>query len=567
VIEELKAISRKLPVTGVALRGRSEMCLLSEVHTQQDYRLSLELCERLKRDGRCPFFKRFLEKEKKLVQRLRHLMKQPLLASEIIELSRKEGVCPYEVAKLLLPQVDVIACSYMYLFNEPIRHRFLRFLGKDLNECIVVLDEAHNIPDVAIDSLSDVISVNSIQHAYEEALIGPISSEARFFLRMWRKAIERLSKNIVEDEGEVPRDLPFKICEEVCNASLSEVIFELEDLGRMVKDMLIREGKLPRSYASRVASFLKLWQYAYDRDDYFFVLMKERTSRGESLKLGVIALDPSPLIRWLSDSVHSLIMTSATLEPVDAFIELIGISEESASSLIVEPPYRRRALCLVTRGITTDFKKRSEAMYSKMVDRIVEVVQHTPGNVGVFTASYEVLEGLINAGLENELKGLNKPLFVESPDFTSRDNDSLIEKFKSFAHKGGAVLLGVQGGRNAEGEDFPGKEMMSVVIVGVPYAKPTPLVKARIEYYEKKFPGKGRLYGYLLPAMKKASQAAGRPLRRLDDKAALIFMDYRFATRPCRRLLPKWIRRSLKVLPDERGALARELVIFFRSSN
>jgi DNA excision repair protein ERCC-2 len=105
--------------------------------------------------------------------------------------------------------------------------------------------------------------------------------------------------------------------------------------------------------------------------------------------------------------------------------------------------------------------------------------------------------------------------------------------------------------------------MNSVVVVGVPYAEPTPRVKAQIEYYEKRFPKLGREYGYILPAMKKASQAAGRPIRTLEDRGAIIFLDYRFATNYCRSFLPLWVRNGLKLLPNRDGVLASELQAFF----
>jgi DNA excision repair protein ERCC-2 len=107
--------------------------------------------------------------------------------------------------------------------------------------------------------------------------------------------------------------------------------------------------------------------------------------------------------------------------------------------------------------------------------------------------------------------------------------------------------------------------MNSVIVVGVPYAEPTPRVKAQIEYYEKRFPKLGREYGYILPAMKKASQAAGRPIRTLEDKGAIVFLDYRYATSYCRSFLPTWLTDNLKVVPYENGALAREIGVFFNT--
>jgi DNA excision repair protein ERCC-2 len=208
-------------------------------------------------------------------------------------------------------------------------------------------------------------------------------------------------------------------------------------------------------------------------------------------------------------------------------------------------------------------EKRTSEMYKKIIDRTGEVVQNTPANIGVFAPSFEVLGRLLSEGLKTSL---DRPLFCEHRSMRSRENEKMVAEFKEYSKHGGAVLLGVQGGRSSEGVDFPGDEMNSVVIVGLPYAEPTPRVRAQIEYFEKCFPGFGREYGYVLPAMKRASQAAGRPIRTLEDKGAMIFLDYRFANPYCRGFLPSWIRDNLKVLPDEYGAITRELCSFFRKA-
>ena len=200
-------------------------------------------------------------------------------------------------------------------------------------------------------------------------------------------------------------------------------------------------------------------------------------------------------------------------------------------------------------------------MYKTMIKRINEVVQNTPANTGIFTASFGVLNSLIAEGLEHVL---DKPLFHEHRGMSSKANEKLVAEFKACSERDGAVFLGVQGGRTSEGVDFPGKQMNSVVIVGVPYAEPTPRVKAQISYYEKCFPKLGRKYGYVLPAMKKASQAAGRPIRTLEDKGAIVFLDYRFATNYCRRFLPSWMSNGLKVLPYGDKVLARQIHGFFK---
>jgi Rad3-related DNA helicase len=64
--------------------------------------------------------------------------------------------------------------------------------------------------------------------------------------------------------------------------------------------------------------------------------------------------------------------------------------------------------------------------------------------------------------------------------------------------------------------------------------------------------------------MKKASQAAGRPIRTPEDKGAIIFLDYRFATAYCLRFLPLWIRQNLKTLADKDQLIQQELRYFFK---
>ena len=252
------------------------------------------------------------------------------------------------------------------------------------------------------------------------------------------------------------------------------------------------------------------------------------------MKVSILALDPSPLVVPLIDEVYCTIMTSATLEPTDEYAKLIGL--KNYVSLNVSLPLKPwRILVLITKGITTDYRRRKKDMYIKMAKRIQEIVRATPGNVGIFAASYEIIKGLLDIGLPEMI--------------------ILISGFKSYASKGGAVLLGVQGGRNAEGEDFPGNEMKTVVVLGVPFAKPSPSTLEKIRYFEKKFPGKGRLFGYILPALRKASQAAGRPIRKPDDEGVIVLMDYRFLSRNILRLLPNWIRSNVHIVDDKDGVL------------
>jgi len=147
----------------------------------------------------------------------------------------------------------------------------------------------------------------------------------------------------------------------------------------------------------------------------------------------------------------------------------------------------------------------------------------------------------------------SKRLFVEQRNLSASENALLLSNFKDRSKKGGAVLLGVCGGRNSEGEDYPGDYMNAVVIAGLPYHLPTPRVKAKINYYDKVFRKQGWLFAYLYPAMQRANQASGRPIRKESDKGVIIFMDDRFIKR--KNWISDWVRKEIEIVSDIKGPI------------
>ena len=148
---------------------------------------------------------------------------------------------------------------------------------------------------------------------------------------------------------------------------------------------------------------------------------------------------------------------------------------------------------------------------------------------------------------------------------SSDDNDKIVSKFKNEADKNGAVLISVLGGRSSEGADFPGEYMQSVIVIGIPYAPPSVQTQSQIEYLESKFPKKGRALAYQIPAINRASQAAGRPVRSLNDVAFIMLGDERFSQKNVFEQLPGWIRDSVERIDYNPNELGKRVTIFFRN--
>ncbi|HTY76000.1 MAG TPA: helicase C-terminal domain-containing protein [Candidatus Nanoarchaeia archaeon] len=561
VIEELKAISKKYSgVAGVSLRGRNEMCLYKFDQRQHyDAKSLMEVCDMLKAKGTCPYYKSADQQSYDYLSLQQQIGTRSYKASEIMRICRRKNICPYELVKSALSDVNVIALSYLYVFDPDIRTAFLKNLETQLAKIILIVDEAHNLPETAVDISSSNLSLFVIRQAEQEAKrFGYEDVEA--FAKLLYQETEKKAATVNKEEIIDPAFLQ-SVQDKAGILAPRSFYLHLGEIGNQVKKTLLSEGKHPRSYINSMSEFLLKWTETVGDEAYINVISRYFTrEKAQTAKLEIVALDPAKTTQPVFDATYANVVMSGTLQPLDAYARITRLPENTVQHIAPSPFPREHICSLVCLGVTTALESRTSAMYQTYIKRIQEVVRNTPVNTGIFTASFDVSRSLIAEGLEDALE---RPLFQEQSGMTSKTNEKLVAEFKEHALTGGAVFLGVQGGRTSEGVDFPGNQMNSVIIIGLPYATPTPRVKAQIDYYEKKFPTLGREYGYVLPAMKKASQCAGRPVRTLEDRGAIVFMDYRFAGGYCKRFLPNWVLRDLKILPAIDGILSKEIREFF----
>jgi len=185
-------------------------------------------------------------------------------------------------------------------------------------------------------------------------------------------------------------------------------------------------------------------------------------------------------------------------------------------------------------------------MYKKIANEIAEVANSVPGNVAVFFPSYYLLKE-VDKFVTPLLK---KTSFYEVQGMSKEEKSEVLEKFKKYKDHGG-VLFGVSGGSFSEGIDLIGDLLKGVIVVGLPLAKPDVETKELINYYDDKF-SKGWDYGYTLPAMTKAIQAAGRCIRSETDKGIVVFLDERYSWDMYSKCFPKDWDVKITKLPKDR---------------
>jgi DNA excision repair protein ERCC-2 len=153
-------------------------------------------------------------------------------------------------------------------------------------------------------------------------------------------------------------------------------------------------------------------------------------------------------------------------------------------------------------------------------------------------------------GLEEIIRKNGREFFLEREGMHGRDARRILDGFKACAYserKG--VLCATMFGRFAEGADFPGEELVGIFLVGIPFDKLSVRTKLYLDYYKKLYgKTKGVYYGYIIPALRRASQALGRALRSKEDRAIFVCGDERYAEKRFFRLLPSFVKDGNKVV-------------------
>ena len=567
VIEELSTIYKVTghDLTGISLHGRANMCLKPEVQEAQPIE-AMELCGILRRTHKCEWFENLKAKE---VDRVSGC----LTSDYIREYGVQAGICPYYLSKELLKHCRVVALTYIYLVNPFMRAFLFKTLEQNIENCILVFDECHNLPELTMHTMSIGETLYGIKRAIKEYNQHDPTGQHSIilkFLKHFKTYFDRLRQEYGEPREEMEIAIDPTAVKEYFETflqhhghySLRSVAQEIQRLGREIRHRMIDEGQQARSSVFHFGSFLEQFLQTYKDVQYLHYIIFSR----QRIQYYIRCIDCRGLLRPLQRA-RGIISMSGTLEPIDAYLEICGFPTRTRRRVLPSPFHQRKVMVLTCREIDITFYNRTEEQYRLLADRCLEVIRATPGNTAIFCASYEVLEGLLSASIRREVKELGRPFYSERRDRSSKENDVMIARFKADGRKGTqAVLVGVCGGRNSEGVDFPGPELLTVVILGIPLARRTHSVEALIAYYTEQFGAwKGPEYAYTLPALRRANQAAGRPIRTLHDLGVIVLLDSRYTWSSYRRFLSHWINENMIILENQEGLLEDEVARFYLS--
>ncbi|MCL4480267.1 MAG: ATP-dependent DNA helicase, partial [Candidatus Thermoplasmatota archaeon] len=404
VIKELRIISPALGLKAVPIQGRYNLCpLYMELEHEESFTSDSlsRFCNNRKRRVRegeanaCRYFSNRVSSEENLAR----IFSMIPTAEEFLEYGREEEICPYESLKAAAAKADVVVAPYAFFLNPDVAERFLSRWGVSREDLVIVMDEAHNIPDLAREVSSFRITMNSINLAEKEAAeFGDPELEPRFRVSDFCETMRNAILDLVRDKLGIAEESRIRFSELPEYAAIgSGIKIEkfwfyaslLSVVGDNVCDLREEQGRVPRSHILALASRLLSWKAVGD-EGYVAILNSDNGGTIEAF-----CLEPISVLENLKAS--KTIHMSGTLEPFAVYKNITGFTDIATRKLGKIFPEDNR-LILYYDGISTKFDSFSHMEAAKMRDMISAIIASTEKKSLVFFTSYNLMEKIIDLG-------------------------------------------------------------------------------------------------------------------------------------------------------------------------
>ena len=533
VLTELREMSSVIDVFGVAIQGRSaatcpRMCEDPDLRSGSPEEMS-RLCSHLKSKkdgGGCRYYDAIRNIDTELyVDELLDSMPDP---EAFMEQCIEDGLCPYEMMKAAVPFADVVAAPYTFVVVPYIRHHFLDWMNCTIEDTIIIVDEAHNLPDYLRESFTSEYFVRSLSYVEKEAEVegNPLVAIGVHV----SDVVEAMRACFLEANMEYLHDtdglIPFGFLQEVLMGELhvtsptvANICKNLSELGETIRERKKSEHKLPRSYIGNLGDFLTFWTMC---DDASYVRL---INGGENHSLEAYCMDPFEAAEPFRECFASVHM-SGTLEPIPEYVLELGLKRCDHTSF-PSPFDSENLLTLYAEDVTTrhnDLQIDPDNI-DRIMEHIVDLVNGVGRNTAVFFPSYDMMERFISKRLPERLDG---EVFTERRGMTQVELMDTVDTFRSSY---GGILFAVTGGRISEGLDFPSRDLELAIIVGLPYQRPSAKKDALMRYCQYRFES-GWDHVVKAPMIRKMRQARGRLIRSGTDRGVAVVLDNRVTQIP-----------------------------------
>ena len=452
---------------------------------------------------------------------------------EIRQVADEYALCPYELSLTYSELCDVVICDFNYLFDPVVYiKRFFTAGGK----YAFLIDEAHNLNERAREMYSAEISLSGVYAPVEEPILGAFSPTKK----LAPSAAAVLSDTLMPYlKDELREDKQGKMHGATTLSEIPARLYTLfDELMRVLEEEIrINQSANDDESAERLA-YLRSYYYnhkkfadamaRFDSAYKMFVFYDE----GE-IRITLFCLDTSPAIQRCLSKGHSALFFSATLSPLPYYRSILG-GERSDDILEVNSPFdpSQLSVCIMDR-ISTRYSEREDTLMA-VCRAVAATVSAKRGNYMVFSPSFAYCEALCRVFKSKYPK---IKVIEQRKDMTAKEKAEFLDEFKK-NDDSYLIAFCVMGGIYSEGVDLAGEELIGAVIVGIGMPALSYEREAIAAYYEEKYE-EGKQYAYIYPGMNRVFQAAGRVIRREDDRGVIVLIDDRFDDPIYRKSLPK----------------------------
>ena len=384
----------------------------------------------------------------------------------------------------------------------------------------VILDEAHQFPDVALQFFGLSIASRSIATVVRDAIAeltraGLVDAGLRTELGTLEEANGAVQASLVSLPARVPyADVPDLFLDRLVELgqALDAVAARLDD-ERLEVPGVRAVGRRAAAIAGKLTEF-----EALGAEEGLKAV--ESGARGYTLEFTPFRV-ADRLTQQVRARPWAWIHTSATLaigSDFKHYAEKVGAEE--AETLRIDSPfdYRKNARLYLPRGLP---EPAAPGYTRAVIEAALPVVRAAGGRAFLLFTSHRALSeaaGLVRGVADT----LGFPLLVQG----EAPRDALLRRFREL---GNAVLLGT--GSFWEGVDVPGRALSLVVIDKLPFASPDdPLLKARLEGLRRE--GRNGFTECQLPqAVLALKQGVGRLIRATDDRGVIMLCDPRLSSK------------------------------------
>ena len=396
--------SEGLPIKAVSIRARDKACLNEVVACRPDCcRFANGHHDKVRQQG---LTERLWSEEGGVIQ-----VPSP---DDVVELSEESVVCPFALTMALCREADVVVGDYNYAFDPS---RRIGSLADAPGDWIVVIDEAHNLPERARSYASPALHRATVERAKEGLAVDPAYAGCAELIEdvlYWMDG----SLELLPRGGEMALPLD----EGVNNTDVGGFAGRFDELGM---DYALLKAERPVFEEGDafidVARAMNRMRSALERagDETVSIWRAEGGKEHAGLKL--LCRDPAPVLGPTFDDLSSTIAMSATLRPVDFYAAMFGLSASNTVSADFEspfPPENRRVL--VVGGVSTEYRHRArdKAAIARQIETAIAAVS---GNIAVFFSSFALRDEV--AG---EMGLLGRPVIFQERQMDEADRDRVL---------------------------------------------------------------------------------------------------------------------------------------------